>query len=98
MEIIFQNKVLDQLEIDSEFTAGFAPEIVKAYRKRIWAIRDATDERDLYAFKSWHFEKLKGDRSHQHSIMLNRQWRLIIEIMRMKPSNVIAVVGIEDYH
>lgn len=89
---------MDLLETDSEYTAGFAPGIVKAYRKRIWAIRNATDERDFYVFKSWHYEKLEGNRSHQHSIMLNKQWGLIIEIIEMKPSNLIAIIGIEDYH
>lgn len=98
MEIVFRNKDLDRLEIDSKFTSGFSHEIVKAYRKRIWAIRNATDERDFYVFKSWHYEKLEGDRSHQRSIMLNKQWRLIIEIINMKPSNVIEIIEIEDYH
>ena len=98
MEIIFRDKDLEQLEIDPDFTAGFQLGVVKAYRKRLWAIRSATDERDFYVLKSWHCEKLKGDRSHQHSIMLNKQWRLIIEIVKMQPSNVIEIVGIEDYH
>jgi len=98
MEIVFRNKDLDRLEIDPHFTAGLMPEIVKAYRKRVWAIRNAIDERDFYCFKSWRFEKLKGNRSRQHSIRLNQQWRLIIEIVDMKPSNVIEIIGIEDYH
>lgn len=98
MEIVFRDKDLDRLETDPNFTAGYSVEIVKAYRKRIWVIRDATDERDFYAFKSWHCQKLKGSRSHQRSIMLNKQWRLIFEILKMKLSNVIEIVEIEDYH
>ena len=98
MEIVFRNKDLDRLEIDPSFTAGLTPEIVKTYRKRVWVIRNASEEREFYGFKSWHFEKLKGKRSHQHSIRLNKQWRLIIEIMDMKPSNVIEIIKIEDYH
>lgn len=98
MEIVFRNKDLDRLETDPEFAGGFMPAIVKAYRKRIWAIRNATDERDFYVLKSWHYEKLKGNRSHQRSIKLNQKWRLIIEIVKMKPSNVIEIIGIEDYH
>lgn len=98
MEIIFRNKNFDRLETDFEFMAGFVPGVVKAYRKRLWAIRNATDERDFYVFKSWRYEKLEGNRSHQRSIRLNKQWRLIIEIVEMKPSNVIEIVGIEDYH
>jgi toxin HigB-1 len=48
--------------------------------------------------KSWHYEKLEGSRSHQRSIRLNDQWRLIIEIIERKPSNIIEIIGIEDYH
>jgi len=98
MEIVFRDKDLDRLEVDQKFTAGFPREIVKAFRKRMQAIRSATDERDFYVLKSWHYEKLNGNRSHQRSIKLNDQWRLIIEIITMKPSNVIEIVAIEDYH
>lgn len=98
MEIVFKNNDLDRLETDSQYTAGFPSEVVTAYRKRIWAIRSATDERDFYVFKSWHSEKLCGNRDHQHSIRLNGQWRLIIEIVKMKPSNVIKIVSVENYH
>ncbi|MBX6316083.1 MAG: type II toxin-antitoxin system RelE/ParE family toxin [Isosphaeraceae bacterium] len=44
------------------------------------------------------FEKLKGNRSHQRSMRLNRQWRLIVEIKASNPRNIIVVVGIEDDH
>ena len=44
------------------------------------------------------FEKLKGDRSHQHSIRLNLQWRLILEVEEDEAGKLIAIVGIEDYH
>jgi proteic killer suppression protein len=48
--------------------------------------------------KSLHFEKLKGARSHQHSIRLNRQWRLIVELERSANGRLVIVVSIEDYH
>ena len=48
--------------------------------------------------RSLRFEKLKGDRSHQHSLRLNNQWRLIIEIQKADPKNIIVVLDIEDYH
>ncbi|HZF01467.1 MAG TPA: type II toxin-antitoxin system RelE/ParE family toxin [Methylomirabilota bacterium] len=98
MEIEFQDESLDLLETDANFSAGYAKEIVKAYRKRIQAIRAANDERDLYAVKGNRFEKLKGDRSRQHSLRLNDQWRLIVEIKPSKPKNIIVVIAVEDYH
>jgi len=98
MEIEFHDDDLDRLETDAEYRAGYAKEIVKAYRKRIQAIRAAHDERDLYAVKGNHFEKLKGDRAHQHSLRINEKWRLIVEIKESNPKNIIVVKSIEDYH
>ena len=61
-------------------------------------IRQAIDERDLRSMKSMRYEKLKGQRSHQHSVRLNDQWRLILEVVGEDPDKVVQVVDIEDYH
>ncbi|MCZ8075199.1 MAG: type II toxin-antitoxin system RelE/ParE family toxin, partial [Paucibacter sp.] len=75
MEVEFDDDDLDRLETDPQFTAGFAQEVVRAYRKRMQQIRAFRDERDFMQLKSLHFEKLKGDRAGQHSVRLNLQWR-----------------------
>lgn len=98
MEIEFGDKKLDRLETDPRFTAGHASGIVSLYRRRIQLLRAITDERDLYNLKSLHFEKMKGNRSHQHSIRLNDQFRLIIELHGKGKDKIIYVISIEDYH
>ena len=98
MDVEFADGQWDRLETGLDFNAGFAREIVRAYRKLIQVIRSAPDERAFYAMKSLHFEKLKGNRDHQRSMRLNDKWRLIIEIRPSEPKNVVVVVGIEDYH
>lgn len=98
LEVRFQDASLEKLETDSSVTGGYPPGVVRAFRKRMQFIRAAPDERVFYQWKSLHFEKLKGDRSHQHSIRLNDQWRLIIEFQGEAPKKVIVIVGIEDYH
>jgi len=98
MDIEFKTKELDKLETDSTFTAGFAREIIKAYRKRIQSIRAAQDERDLRAVKGNHFEKLQGARAHQHSLKLNDKMRLIVEIKKATSGNILVIMGIENYH
>lgn len=98
MEVEYQDSGLERVETDATFTAGLERAIVKAFRRRMQAIRAAIDERDLYAFAAWRFKKLKGNRSHQRSIRLNDQWRLIVEIKDGNPSNTMVIVGIEDYH
>lgn len=98
MEIEYKNADLLRLETELEFTGGYGHEVVKAFRKRVQAIRAAVDERDLRNVKGNHFEKLQGSRSHQYSMRLNKQWRLIVEIKSSSPKNTILVIDIEDYH
>ncbi|TIR44761.1 MAG: plasmid maintenance system killer protein, partial [Mesorhizobium sp.] len=48
MEIEFADDDLDKLEVDPRFNAGFGPEVVRGFRKALWALRAAVDQRDLY--------------------------------------------------
>lgn len=98
MDVEFDDDDLDRLEIDPHFTGGFSQEVVRAYRKKMQQIRASRDERDFMALKSLHFEKLKGDRLGQHSIRLNRQWRLVLEIRGDHPCKVVGIIEIVDYH
>src|SRR5690348_100778 len=98
MEVEFSDDDLNRLETTPGFNAGHAEAIVKAYRKRLQFIRAAIDERAFYSMRSLNFEKLKGDRSHQYSMRLNDQWRLILLIKKGNPKNTVVVVAIEDYH
>ena len=98
MEVKFGDADLDRLETDPTFNGGHSGAVVKAFRKRLQLIRGALDERDFYALKSLHFEKLQGPRSNQYSMRLNLQWRLILELRGKGAEKVNHVVGIEDYH
>ena len=98
MRVRFAEANLERLETDPRFTDGRSASVVKAYRSRLNFIRQAVDERDLYAWKSLHFEKLQGTRIHQHSLRLNDQWRLIIELEGAAPNKTVVIVAIEDYH
>ena len=98
MEVEFDDNDLDRLETDAQFTAGFAQEVVRAYRKRMQQIRAARDERDFMHLKSLRFEKLKGNRQGQHSVRLNSQWRLILEVRGGHPCKVVGIIEIVDYH
>jgi toxin HigB-1 len=93
-----RDRMVDRLETDPTYDAGFSQAIVTAYRRLMQVIRAAADERVFYNLKSLHFEKLKGNRSSQHSMRLNKQWRLIIEFEGVAPNKLVAVIGIEDYH
>ncbi len=98
MEVKFLDASLDRLEVDPSYSGGFDQAIVRAFRKRMQIIRAAADERTFYELKSLHFEKLKGDRSRQHSMRLNKQWRLILEFEGASIAKIACIVQIEDYH
>lgn len=98
MDAEHDDESLEKLENDPGFNGTFSPAIVKAFRKRMQTIRAAKDERDFYALKSLHFERLEGKRSHQYSMRLNRQWRLIVELEGDAPNKTVRVKCIEDYH
>ena len=97
MDVAFKEKSLDRLKTELTFTSGFGDAIVKAYRKRLQQIRAASDERTFYAFRSLHFEKLRG-REGQYSMRLNDQWRIIVELHGQPPRKTVFIVGIKDYH
>ncbi|MDD2325105.1 MAG: type II toxin-antitoxin system RelE/ParE family toxin [Alphaproteobacteria bacterium] len=99
MEVSFDDTDLDELETNPRFFAGFSPPIVKGFRKVMQAIRSAKDERDLYKMRGLRFEKLQGDRQKQHSLRINDQMRLIVEIRESgQDRKIIAVIEIVDYH
>ena len=98
LEVVIRDKALLELATDKNARSGFPQAVEKKFRFRIQAIMSFVDEREFYALKSLHFEKLNGDRSHQHSIRLNDQWRMILEFEGEAPNKRIVIVGIEDYH
>ena len=98
MEVEFATTELEDMWAQTGPHGDFAQAVLKLYRRRIQFIRAATDERDFHAMKSLHYEKLKGNRSHLNSMRINKQWRLIVEIVPGTPKNTVMVVGIKDYH
>lgn len=92
----FADKALEVLEKTDD--PAFSGAVIKAFRVRMQVIRGAKDERDFYAFKSFRYEKLKGKRSHQYSMRLNDQFRLILEYEGSGPDKTVLVVSIDDYH
>lgn len=97
MDAEHEDKDLDRLEFEASFNGGLDQALVKAFRKVMQWIRQAPDERDLYAIKSLHFEKLQGSKTDR-SLRLNKQWRLIVEIRRRGGRKRIVVKRIADYH
>ena len=98
MDVSFEDPSLERLAVDPAHSGGHGNEIVRAYRKRMQQIGAASDERVFYAHRSFHFEKLQGQRNGQCSMRLNDQWRLIVELRGSAPKKTVNVVEIVDYH
>lgn len=99
MLVDFDDADLQRLEHDARFDGGYAQAVVRGFRKVMQLLRAAAHEQDLYAHKSLRFEKLKGRRSHQRSLRVTGQWRLIIGLRDRQDGNRVAVVmSVEDYH
>lgn len=66
MQIYFADRRLARLASEVQYTGRIPPGVVKTYRKTIQLLRDAADERDLYARRALCYKRLKGQRRHQH--------------------------------
>ena len=97
MDVEYNDDDLERLEFDPKFTANLSQGLVKAFRKKIQALRAAVDERDLYSQRSNNFKELHGNRKGQYSMRLNDQFRLILEFTRRNPKKIV-IINIEDYH
>lgn len=98
MEVTFADPFWDELEANEHCQSRFDGSVVRAYRRLVRYIRDAADERDLRAWPGKHFEKLSGDRAGQYSMKVDAKWRLVFEIRKGTPKNVIHVIEVTDYH
>lgn len=70
------------------------PPIHKVANRELHQLDAATDLNALRVPPGNRLEALKGDRSGQHSICVNDQWRICFKWTEAGPENVI----IEDYH
>jgi proteic killer suppression protein len=95
----FKDKKLEALYTE-EKDAHKYPNVVDDFFE-VMAIVDAVlDERDLYAQKGLHFEKLAAQRGKkgQRSLRLNKQWRLIVSLEKDDAGSYLQIIAIEDYH
>jgi len=77
---------------------GYPAGVARSFRKLVGYIDAAVDERDFYQMKSLHYEKLKGNRSHERTFRLNDQFRLVVRLQNEGTERIVVVVQIEDPH
>ncbi|MDP2732728.1 MAG: type II toxin-antitoxin system RelE/ParE family toxin [Hoeflea sp.] len=89
----FKDKRTEQL-FRGERVRGFPPEIVVRARRKLTSLNAAHRLDDMRVPPSNRLEQLKGDRTGQHSIRINNQWRICF---RWFDGNAFEV-EICDYH
>ncbi|NLS10769.1 plasmid maintenance system killer [Nesterenkonia sp. MY13] len=72
----------------------FDPRILKVAVRKLGHLHHAARLEDLQVPPANQLEALHGDRQGQHSIRINKQWRICFEWTEAGPRNV----EITDYH
>jgi len=98
MQVIIEDHFLGEVANYNKVTgkSPFPDEVIKAFKKRLYQIRQAKNTADLRAIKSLHFEKLKGKKYEgKYSIRLNISYRLIFRIENNEISR-LEIICIEE--
>ncbi len=98
MHFQFKKKRLEELYYGSKEAHRYPAEVVDAFFHVMGVIEAAVDIREFYQLKSLHFEKLKGSRKDEHSMRLNKQYRLTMQIEKDEEGTTLLILDIEDYH
>jgi len=89
----FADKETEKL-FNREFSKKLPDDIQKPARRKLEVLDAAESINDLRIPPSNRLEKLKGNRSHQHSIRINNQWRICFE-WRGSDAYEVEII---DYH
>ena len=99
MRLRFEDDDLRRLHEERDFVLPrLGPEVARAFRKKVAYLEEAESEIDLRSYKALHFEKLRGGRSGQHSIRLNRQWRLILRMETDAEGRLLIIVEVANHY
>jgi len=80
--------------VRDRFDKGFPPDLIKRTRAMLSALDAVVALEDLRFPPGNHLEALSGDRTGQHSVRINGQWRICFIWTDQGPSEVEIV----DYH
>ena len=71
----FRSKETEKI-YNREISKKLPPDIQRTALKKLWMLDAAPDINTLRVPPSNHLEALKGERKGQHSIRINKQWRI----------------------
>ncbi|WP_081952746.1 type II toxin-antitoxin system RelE/ParE family toxin [Rhizobium sp. YS-1r] len=89
----FKDKLTQSID-DGTVRKGFPSDLVRRAQQLLTVLNAATSLEDLRSPPGNRLEKLSGDREGQHSIRINKQWRICFVWTEAGPGEV----EITDYH
>ena len=100
MRFSFRTKKLRELYTEERGAHKYPSGVVDAFFEVMAVIDAACEENDLRSWKSWHYEKLRGERGKrkERSIRLTGRWRLVFTIERDGTGKFLHLLEIVDYH
>lgn len=100
MEVRHDDPDLEDAEANPDYRGKLDRHRLRQFRKVMNLIRLVPNETELMKYRGLRYELLKGNRSHQHSVRTNDQWRVVFEIeKRSGPNNNVCVIKeFGDYH
>lgn len=98
MRFQFSGAKIRKLYEDEVGAKKYPSEVVDAFFEVMEVIDAAQSAQDLRAFKHLHFEKLKGKRKHQRSLVLHGGFRLVVQLLSDEQGAYLLIENIEDYH
>jgi proteic killer suppression protein len=89
----FKDKLTASID-DGSVKKGFPADLVRRAQQLLYVLNAATSVEDLRSPPGNRLEKLSGKRTGQHSIRINKQWRICFIWTEAGPEQV----EITDYH
>lgn len=96
MDIRHADDRLQRLETDLAYDAGFAPDTVQVFRRRMAQIRAARDTADLAALKSLDFKQSHSNDDSRYRLALGARVRLLMQLNDKPSPPRVTVLGIEN--
>ena len=99
MHFSFNDKKIEGLYLREEYAKDYPADVIANFFEVMAIIEGAKDERDFYAMKSLHFEKLAGKlgKEDKRSMRLTKQWRLIVSLSSTTEGKYLLVLNIDKH-
>jgi proteic killer suppression protein len=99
LDFQFNDKKLEDLYTELKGEKDYPSDVVVNFFEVMAVIAAATDERDFYALKSLHFEKLEGKlgKEGKRSMRITKQWRLIVSLETEETQKIVVIWKLDKH-